>query len=237
MILTAAWSPVVFFFAIQRCVTWGRDSCRDTDCSPCVSRFPLVQFSLFVWQKCMSHEGKMLQVLRCREMAATRGFSWDFSLSVFVSLQRSLCWRDRGSAVASPLCSSNTQQMLDAAGQPALGYQRFIHGVSKRPTGSRLLLPRASMALRWRPEQPGEFRAPGRAVVSVVLPAVGWKTVSRKLLFGLVVVSARTVANYALFLECALWTAEDVLLNNFALFQLGQHSHSTGRAETMSRVT
>lgn len=174
MILTAAWSPVVFFFAIQRCVTWGRDSCRDTDCSPCASRFPLLSVFLV----------RVTEVYVARRKDASRPAlqrngcnTWFqlrlFSLSVFVSLQRSLCWRECGSAVASPLCSSHTQQVLDAAGQPALGYQRFIPGVSKHPTGSRLLFPCASVALRWRPEQPGEFRALGRAVVSVVLPAVG----------------------------------------------------------------
>lgn len=50
-------------------------------------------------------------------------------------------------------------------------------------------------------------------------------------LFGLVVVSAKTVTNYAMFLEHILRTTEVVLLNNLTLsyFSLGNVQSPSGR--------
>lgn len=45
-------------------------------------------------------------------------------------------------------------------------------------------------------------------------------------LFGLVVVSAKTVTNYGMFLECILRTTEVVLLNNIVFFQVGRNIQS-----------
>lgn len=94
MILTAAWSPVVFFFAIQRCVTWGRDSCRDTDCSPCASRFPLLSVFLVRVTEVYVARRKDASSPALQRNGCNTWFQLRlFSLSVFVSLQRSLCWR------------------------------------------------------------------------------------------------------------------------------------------------